>query len=141
MWHEFFAGFRLIHGILLLVAAVGLFKFWRRSGFWLPTYIHIMAGIGFVITYWALSATPPDAPASKYGPLVRLLIALILPAIIYFFFIIYGGQRVAFRRSFPKKSCPFCQGLVEVLPEDIHAPGVGTRFAERECPHCGQALT
>ena len=143
MWHGFFAGFQFIHGILLVIGAIGLFKFWRRSGFWLPTYIHVMAAIGFVVTYWALSSAPADAPAGKDGPFGRLLIALILPAIIYFYFLIHGGQRAAFDRSFAP--CPSCQKPIRkvdrVVEEAADEIKIESHFVESVCPHCGTALT
>jgi hypothetical protein len=76
MWKHFFDGFNLIHAALLVLAAAASFRFWVRIRFWLPRYIHVMAAIGFAISIWVASALPADAPASKAGPVGRILIAL-----------------------------------------------------------------
>jgi hypothetical protein len=41
-------------------------------------------------------------PISKHGPLVKFLGALILTAMVYFFFVFYGGQQAAFRAQIDK---------------------------------------
>jgi hypothetical protein len=136
-----FDGFKLIHGVLLVLAAVASFKFWARTRCRFPKYIHVLAAIGFAVSIWALSAMPADAPANKNGPLVRLLLALALPAIIYFFFIVYGGPRAAFYSSFGDAApCPFCQTPVRTLPEDVNSPKASPHFAEPVCPKCGREL-
>jgi hypothetical protein len=92
-----FTGFRVLHGVLLAFAAVGFFIFWIRTRFWLPKYAHILAAIGLAVGIWCVSNVPDDAPISRYGPGVKFLEALILPAMVYFFFVFYGGQQEAFR--------------------------------------------
>jgi hypothetical protein len=141
MWKHLFAGFNLIHGILLVLAAVASFKFWARIRFWIPKYIHVLAAIGFAVSVWALSAMPADAPAARDGPVVRLIIALALPAIIYVFFIVYGGPRAAFYSSSREVApCPFCQWPIRTLPKDISNPKASPQFAEPTCPACGRDL-
>ena len=99
MLAHLFTGFQVLHGVLLALAAIGFFIFWVRTRFWLPKYAHILAAIGLVVGIWCVSNVPDDAPVSKHGPLVKLLGALILPAMVYFFFVFYGGQQAAFRRK------------------------------------------
>jgi hypothetical protein len=141
MWKHLFDGFKLIHGVLLLLAAVASFRFLARIRFWFPKYIHVLALIGFAVSIWAIAAMPPDVPAYKDGPLVRLLVALALPAIIYIFFIVYGGPRAAFYSSFKDSSpCPFCQSPVRTLPDDANSPKASPQFAEPACPACGREL-
>jgi hypothetical protein len=142
MWKHLFDGFNFIHGILLVLAALASFRFWARIRFWFPKYIHVLAAIGFAVSIWAISAMPADAPANKEGPVVRILIALALPAIIYFFFIVYGGPRAAFYSSFRASApCPFCQCPVRTLPDDVNSPNASPQFAEPVCPACGRELT
>ena len=103
MLAQLFRGFQLLHGVLLALAAVGFFIFWARTRFWLPKYAHILAGIGLAVGIWCVSTVTDDAPISKKGPVVKLLFALVVPAIVYFFFVFYGGQEAAFRRR-PKNA-------------------------------------
>ena len=141
MWEHLFEGFSLIHGIVLIIAALASFRFLVRTRFWFPKYIHVLAAIGFAVSIWAVAAMPPDAPANKNGPVVRLLIAFVLPAIIYVFFIVYGGPRAAFYSSFKSAApCPFCQSPVRTLPEDVNNPKPSAQFAESVCPQCGRDL-
>jgi len=141
MWKHFFDGFRVIHGILLILAAGASFRFWARTRFRFPKYIHVLAAIGFVVSLLAISAMPPDAPANKDGPVVKLLIALALPVVIYVFFIVYGGPRAAFCSRFGNVApCPFCQSPVRILPDDSNNPKASPRFAESACPECGREL-
>ena len=44
-----------------------------------------------------MSSVPSDAPPSKHGPAAKFAFALILPAMVYFFFVFYGGQEAAHR--------------------------------------------
>lgn len=97
MLAHWFTGFRVLHGVLLAFAAVGFFIFWIRTRFWLPKYAHILAAIGLAVGIWCVSNVPDDAPISRHGPGVKFLEALILPAMVYFFFVFYGGQQEAFR--------------------------------------------
>jgi len=98
MLANFFSGFRLWHFVLLSVAAIGFFLFWARTRFWLPRYAHALAIIGVVGGLWCLSNLPEDAPLIKAGPTIKLLAALMMPAIVYFFFVFYGGQEAYGRK-------------------------------------------
>jgi hypothetical protein len=99
MFAHLFTGFQVLHGVLLGVAAVGFFSFWARTRFWLPQYAHILAAIGLAVGIWCVSSVTDDAPINKQGPVVKTLGALILPAMVYLFFVFYGGQQAAFRRK------------------------------------------
>jgi len=142
MWKDVFSGFRLLEVTFLVFAAVGFLKFWARTRFWLPKYVHVLAGLGLIIGAWCVWASPVDAPTRKEGPIARVLLALALPAIIYFFFVLHGGQRAAFDRSFSKSTpCPFCRNPVKTSPHEVQGAPTTTQFAESECPHCGHALS
>jgi hypothetical protein len=141
MWQNIFKAVYLLHAALLVIAAIGLFRFWRSTRFWLPKYVHVLAGIGFVVMLWVLSMAPADAPVNRWGPILRFLFALALPAIVYFFFIFYGGQRVAFNRSMARQvPCPLCSNPVPAYAATPSESTSGIRFLESECPHCGQKL-
>jgi hypothetical protein len=141
MWRHLFDDFNLIHGVLLVLAAAASFRFWARIRFSVPGYIHVLALIGFTVSILAAAAMPPDAPASKGGPVGRLLVVLALPAIIYLFFIVYSGPRAAFDNSFKDSApCPFCQASVRALRDDAKRAKASPRFAEPVCPSCGREL-
>ena len=141
MLGQFLRGFQLLHGVLLALSAVGFFIFWARTRFWLPKYAHVLAAIGLVVGVWCVSSVPDDAPVNKYGPTGKLLLALAVPTIVYFFFVFYGGQRAAFKSRFEKSTqCPYC-----MLPVTAHQIGSGTpdpitSESQRQCPHCGHPL-
>lgn len=99
MLAKLFRGFQLLHALLLLIGAAGFFVFWARTRFWLPKYAHVLAAIGLIVGVWCVSNVPSDTPLGKQGPVARFLFALILPAMVYFFFVFYGGQKAAHRRK------------------------------------------
>jgi hypothetical protein len=99
MLQHLLTGFQVLHGVLLALAAVGFFVFWTRTRFWLPKYAHLLAAIGLAVGIWCVSGVADDAPLGKHGPVVKFLGALILPGIVYFFFVFYGGQQAAFKRK------------------------------------------
>jgi hypothetical protein len=99
LW-DVFRELQILHWGLLTIAAAGFFMFWARTRFWLPKYVHFLAAIGLAIGFWCLSGAPDDAPISKQGPIVKTLSLLALPAMVYFFFVFYGGQRAAFERHY-----------------------------------------
>jgi hypothetical protein len=141
MWKDAFNGFRLLEGILLILGAVGCLKFWARTRFWLPKYIHVLAAIGLVVGVLSVWASPADAPIKQHGLIARVLLAVALPAMIYVYFIFHGGQHVAFNRSLSKCApCPFCRNPVETLPYDVQGTSA-TQFAESICPHCSHTLS
>jgi hypothetical protein len=110
MLGHFFRGLQFLHGVLLALSAIGFLVFWARTRFWLPKYAHILAAISLVVGVWCVSNVPEDAPVNKGGPTVRLLFAFAFPAIVYFFFVFYGGQHAAFNRQFGKPtSCLYCK--------------------------------
>jgi len=92
-------GFQFLHAALFLLTGFGFFIFWSRTRFWLPRYAHILAAIALIVGLWCASNFPSDAPLSKQGPATRFLFALILPAMVYFFFVLYGGQKEAYRHK------------------------------------------
>ena len=145
MWKDVsnsFRSFRVLDGILLVFAAVGFLKFWARTRFWFPKYVHALAGLGLIIGAWCVSASPVDAPIRKDGPIARVMLALALPAIIYLYFVLHGGQRAAFDRSFSKAAPgPICGNPVKTLPHEVQGTPTTTQFAESECLHCGHALS
>jgi hypothetical protein len=141
MWKDVFSGFRFLEGILLISGAVGSLTFWVRTRFWLPKYIHMLAAIGLIVGVLSVWASPADAPIKQHGLIACILLALALPATIYAYFIVHGGQHVAFNRSLSKSSpCPFCRNPLKTLPSaDQGAPT--TQFAESVCPHCSHTLS
>lgn len=132
---------RAIEILVLVFTAFGCFQFWRKTRFWLPLYIHVFAAVGFIVMLAALAMAPPDAPLHKWGPLSRALFSLALPAIVYAFFIVHGGQHAAFRRMKEKQTpCPGCgKPLAAFKQESSETASVG-EFLNRHCVHCGHPL-
>ena len=94
-------------GVILGTAGIFLailyFAVWKRSGFWLPTYVHVLAAVGLLIGVWIVATTSPDAPIASWGIGGTLFELFICPALVYFFFVFYGGQTAALaRRRQPK---------------------------------------
>jgi hypothetical protein len=141
MLEHLFDGFKLIHAVLLVSAAVASFRFWVRTRFWFPRYVHVLAAIGFAVMLMVFWAMPEES--RKNTSAARLLVAaLVLPAIVYFFFVVYGGPRAAFYGSFKDSApCPFCQSPVRTLPNQVDNQPGAPKFAEPACPACGHELT
>jgi hypothetical protein len=84
-----------VHVIVAFVAAAVYFLAWRRSGFWLPAYVHVLAGIGLLIGVGIVATTGADAPVVHWGIAGQLFLLLVCPVLVYFCFVFYGGQVVA----------------------------------------------
>ena len=56
---------RTIHAIVMVIAAVGFFRFWVRTRFWFPRYVHVMAAVALAISLWLLLILPHDGPIDK----------------------------------------------------------------------------
>src|SRR5271165_4511227 len=123
MFGQLFHGLQVLHAVLLVLSAIGFFIFWVRTRFWLPRYVHVLAALGLAVGLWSVSSATADAPIRKQGTAAKLLVALLLPALVYVFFVFYGGQREAFRRRFESPAqCPHCQQPVPVLESEDGAP-------------------
>jgi hypothetical protein len=119
-----------VHVLLLVVAAIWFFRFWARTRYWFPRYVHVMAVVALAIGVWLLWIVPSAAPLNKdsYKIFKQALIVLGLPALVYFVFIFHGGQHAAYesRQRSQAVKCPFCGGA---------EAATGTA-----CPACGQIV-
>jgi hypothetical protein len=141
MWNGVVNGFRFLEVILLILGAMCFLPFWARTRFWLPKYIHVLAAIGLVVGALSVWASPADAPIKRHGLIACVLLAFVLPAMIYAYFILHGGQRVAFSRSSSKSApCPFCGNPVKTLVYDVQRAPTN-QFGESACSYCGRALS
>jgi len=141
MSKDVFNDFRFLEAILVILGTFGSLTFWARTRFWLPRYIHVLAAIGLIVGVLSVWASPADAPIKRQGLIACVLLTLVLPAIIYAYFILHGGQRAAFNRSLSKSApCPFCRNPVKTFPYDVEGTPA-TQFAESVCPHCSHPLT
>lgn len=128
MW-DWLKAAQLLHGAVVILAAIGFFRFWVRTRFWFPRYVHWMAVLALGIGLGFLGLVPLDASLNRgdWPGLKKAGIVLVFPGIVYITFVFYGGQRAAFedrhRRSVP---CPNCRDSAG-LPGDA-------------CPTCGQTL-
>jgi hypothetical protein len=108
--------FHALHGIALAAAAVGLFAFWLRTRLWLPRYVHVLALLATMLGVGMACMVPDDAPINRQlGPLGYVVVVAIFPALVYFFFVFYGGQRAAYDRMMRNsgRSCPFCRAPLD----------------------------
>jgi hypothetical protein len=115
---------QVIHFLLAFIAAFGLFRFWAKTRFWLPRYVHYLALAALLVSIWVFSNTSPDAPINQgtWRGVKGALGILALPATVYFFFVFYGGQREAHNRTHPRGPCRNCG--TEAVP-DIPYPNCG----------------
>jgi len=130
MW-DWFTAAQTVHAFLLVLAAIGAFRFAIGTRFWFPRYIHYLAAFASVLGLTCLTFIPADAPInqSEWGGLKKGLLVLVFPGLVYFFFVFHGGQRVAYERTHQPEAmlCPYCRS-----PQ----AGPGSR-----CSHCGQTLS
>jgi hypothetical protein len=138
---DVFRGLQILHWALLIIAAAGFFTFWARTRFWVPKYVHFLVAIGLAIGLWCLSSVSDDAPINRQGPVVKALFVLALPAMVYFFFVVYGGQRAAFERRFGASApCLHCKLPVADLQDGNRAADGEYFYVGQQCPHCSQTL-
>jgi len=126
---------------VLLVTALGCLFFFARTRFWFPGYAHVLSGVGFAVGIWCAATVPENAPINEHGPLGKVLLVLGMPAIVYFFFVFYGGQRAAFQRELGTTGrCPKCRE--SVMSDQIqNLQGSGKPVPPpQKCPHCGLNL-
>jgi hypothetical protein len=136
MFGQLFKGIQLLHFALLAVSAAGFFIYWARTRFWLPKYPHILAAIGLVVGLACVANMPADAPLNREGPILRFLSALVLPAMVYFFFVFYGGQHAAIRRRFKISTpCPHCGLQVIAFRTGGGAADPISSYDKPECLH------
>lgn len=83
--------FSLLHGIFFVALAAFHVWVWARRGFRIPRYIHVMAFVAAMISWWGLEMSPPDAPVRKGGPLEVAWVFLALPAPVYGAYVLFGG--------------------------------------------------
>jgi hypothetical protein len=118
-----------IHVLVAVAAAWGFFRYWHRTKFWLPRYIHYLAAIALAVGIYMETIVPPDAPINQgeWRELKRALSVLVFPALVYLFFVFYGGQQAAHEIARPPVRCEYC-GQADVVPS-------------MSCVHCGQTST
>ena len=95
MIRELVHSFGLAHGVAAVIAGAIHFSLWRRSGFWLPGYVHGLAVAGLLIGCGIVATIPPDAPVARWGVPGQVFALLVCPALVYFFFVFHGGQAAA----------------------------------------------
>ena len=116
----------LLHVPLVALAAIVFFRYWGKTRFWLPRYVHVLAAIGLMVGLACIAFMPPNAPISQgqWAGLKKTLLVVSLPAIVYIYFVAHGGQRASYERTHPPMLCQYCRAA------DVVAGG--------RCPNCGQ---
>jgi len=139
MWRHLFSGFQIVHGVFAVLAAIAFFRYWKRTGFWFPKYIHVLAGVSFILGVgfvWLVS-TAPVVPKQQPSLAGQLLLTLLFPAIVYIAFVFYGGQHAAFTHSALRSApCPFCGEPLPVRSKKEDA----VTYLDQQCCHCKQTL-
>jgi len=102
---DLFKGFHLIHGVLILIAGVFNLWFWSRRRFWVPKYVHVIAGISFFIAFFlgGMAYSLGDISIQQKAIKIWILITILFPTIVYFVFVFLGGVEATYRRRFPRK--------------------------------------
>jgi hypothetical protein len=117
-----------VHAALVILAAIGCFRFLFRTHFWFPRYVHWMAVLALGIGLGMLGLIPQEAPINRGGwlGLKKAAVVLLFPGIVYVAFVFYGGQRAAFeaRHRTSAVRCRHCR--------------VGAGLPGDPCPQCGQ---
>ncbi len=78
-------------GILWFVSLTD-FLLWRKYRFWVPRYVHLLALVSFLLICWLNWLW---IQAGGVLTVRRVIIILFFPAIVYFFFVGYGGVKAA----------------------------------------------
>ena len=87
--------FDMAHAAVLVAGGIGYLWLWRRHRFWLPRYAHVLALGGTAVVALAVLAGGPSELARRER---ELWIVLLLPLLIYFVFVFYGGAEEARKR-------------------------------------------
>jgi len=111
-----------------IAAAIILIRFWIRTRFWFPTYVHWIAAVAFLIGLGMLVIMPADAPMNRGGwaGVNKTLLVLFFPAVVYVAFVFYGGQRAAYEARSDRIACPHCRA--------------SEGFRGTTCTACGQTI-
>jgi hypothetical protein len=98
---ELFKTANFMHALLVILGAIASFRFWIKTRFWFPRYVHFLALCGLILGICLIPEIPHDAPIlkAKWGGLKLAGLILLFPLIVYFFFIFYGGPRAASEAS------------------------------------------
>ncbi len=87
-----FEGIKLVHGLIILALGIINLWLWWRCRFWVPRYVHVLAafaaGLGAWMTWLEHSSGGPRV--GRY-----LIVMVLLPTIVYLFFVFYGGVEAA----------------------------------------------
>jgi 4-amino-4-deoxy-L-arabinose transferase-like glycosyltransferase len=131
-------GLTLLHGVILVAAAIVFFWFWTRTRFWFPRYVHVLAIIALALGIYMSATVSDDAPINKHGPYAKILIVFFLPAFVYFFFVFFGGQHAAYRNRCTSL-CPHCGQPVPMRRGNKkNGPDRESPSFRQQCPHCGK---
>lgn len=105
--HELMSGLYDAHRLLLVLAALAYFAYWRRAHVWLPRAAHLLAGGGLLLGLGVLLMTPADAPVHRepLGWVRKGAMVAVFPALVYCCFILGGGRRTAAERPHPCRRC------------------------------------
>lgn len=77
---------------LLFFVSLANFILWRKYKYWVPRYVHILALVALLTICWLNWLW---IQAGGFLTVRRVIIILFFPAIVYFFFVGYGGIRAA----------------------------------------------
>jgi len=115
-----------IHVLLAVLGAIGLFRYWGRTHFWLPRYVHFLAAIGLAVGLACIAFMPPSAPSIRVDGLGSRGRCWSSPS-----------QRLSMSSSCSMAaSVQRMNARIDPYPANI----AGTLMSRQgsQCPHCGQ---
>ena len=85
----------LPHWTFLLVIVGANLNLWRRGGYWMPRYVHVLA-FGSLMVILSINWLWIQAGGEMWA--TRYVVIGLFPAVVYFVFMTFGGMRAALKR-------------------------------------------
>ena len=76
--------------VLISAIVISALILWWKAGFKCPIYIHVLAGLATALGVFIAKNTDSSLPVNQWWLLGKWWIALIMPALIYGAFAVYG---------------------------------------------------
>ncbi len=132
---------KVLRGILVIIAGLGCLWFWCRTRLWLPVYIHVMALFALALGFWMITTVPKEAPLNAKSIFFQAFLIMVFPAIVYFFFVIFGGQQAAYKTKLKKYIiCSHCKEIIRNDQSNNDILGEEIFDLNQYCPFCGITL-
>lgn len=127
--HELFQTFHWAHAIIFPILAVIHLWAWRRSGFWVPGYVHAIAMVALAVGVVVQMTLPPS---TNPNPWVQWSMPLIFPTFFmlatYAIAIFSGCAQLAHREKLKRTTATAIRIIATPpgpAPEDVRAAWIG----------------